>query len=521
MAREAKTVKTMAPTTTAQSLSSVIKSCRDIMRKDKGLSSDLDRLPMLTWIMFLKFIDDMEYIRENDAVMAGKRFHPAIESPYRWRDWAADPKGITGDDLIGFINNEEFTLEKNQRGPGLFAYLRSLRSANGDRRDVIRTVFLGTVNRMLSGFLLREVLNKINGIHFNSTEEIFTLGHLYESILKEMRDAAGDNGEFYTPRPVVKFMVQMVNPCLGDTVLDPAAGTGGFLAAAFDHLKAKCRVTKHHQTLQRESLRGIEAKPLPYLLCQMNLLLHGLEYPEIDPFNALRFKLSDLGESDRVDIVLTNPPFGGEEEASIQNNFPDDKRTSETALLFLQAIMRRLRKPGKGKQGGRCAMIVPNGTLFGDGVCARIKEQLLKEFNLHTIVRLPDGTFAPYTDIPTNILFFERTGATQEIWYYQIPLPKGRKKYTKTKPMQFEEFAPLLTWWDHREENEHCWKVSVADVLKYDASGNQISADLDLKNPNLGKVEDHRSPGEIVAGIISNEEQIMRLIQEIRGAISK
>ncbi len=518
MARKA---KASAPATTAQSLGGLIKSCRDVMRKDKGLSTDLDRLPMLTWIMFLKFIDDMEQVREAEAAMSGKRFHPAIVEPYRWRDWAANPQGITGDDLINFINNEEYSFGQEKRGPGLFAYLRSLRSANGDRRDVIRAVFLGTVNRMLNGYLLRDILNKINGIHFNSTEEIFTLGHFYESMLKEMRDAAGDNGEFYTPRPVVKFMVQMINPRLGDTILDPAAGTGGFLAAAFDHLKGQCKTTGNHQVLQRQSLSGIEAKPLPYLLCQMNLLLHGLEYPVIDSLNALRFKLSDLGDAERVDVVLTNPPFGGEEEAGIQKNFPDYKRTSETALLFLQMIMRRLRRPGRGKQGGRCAMIVPNGTLFGDGVCARIKEQLLKEFNLHTIVRLPNGVFSPYAPIPTNILFFERTGPTQEVWYYQHPLPEGRKTYTKTKPLLFEEFAPVMDWWDHREENENAWKVPVGEVLKYDAFGTLLSANLDIKNPTCLRAEDHRSPEEIVAEIINKEEQVMRILQEIQGVISK
>ncbi len=328
----ARTKKTDALQTTAQSLASLVKSCRDIMRKDKGLTTDLDRLPMLTWIMFLKFLDDMEEIRETEAKLEGKRFRPVIASPYRWRDWAAKPDGISGDALISFINNEEATLPNGTRGAGLFAHLRSLQGMNGgDRRDVVRTVFQGTVNRMINGYLLRDVINKVNGIHFTSTEEIFTLGHLYESILKEMRDAAGENGEFYTPRPVVQFIAAAVNPRLGETVLDPACGTGGFLAAAFEHLKKQCRTAEDHRRLQRESLFGIEAKPLPYLLCQMNLLLHGLEYPNIDPLNALRFPLREIGEKDRVDVILTNPPFGGEEEKGIQRNFPEDKQTSETA----------------------------------------------------------------------------------------------------------------------------------------------------------------------------------------------
>jgi type I restriction enzyme M protein len=378
--------------TTVQALSSLIKSCRDIMRKDKGLSTDIDRLPILTWIMFLKFLDDLEPLREADASLAGKRFQPAIEPPYRWRDWAAPPEGITGDALIAFINNDEATRPDGTRGPGLFAYLRSLHSRNGDRRDVVSAVFQGTANRMINGYLLRDIINKVNTIHFTSTEEIYTLGHLYESMLKEMRDAAGQNGEFYTPRPVVQFITTTVAPRLGETILDPACGTGGFLAATFEHLKKQCQTAEDQRRLQRESIFGIEAKPLPYLLCQMNLLLHGLEYPNIDPLNALRFPLREIGEKDRVDVIMTNPPFGGEEEKGIQGNFPEDKKTSETALLFLQLLMRKLHRQSKaGFSPARAAVVVPNGTLFGDGVCARIKEELLKDFNLHTIVRLPNG----------------------------------------------------------------------------------------------------------------------------------
>jgi type I restriction enzyme M protein len=399
--------------TTAQQLGSLIKSARDIMRKDKGLNGDLDRLPMLTWIMFLKFLDDLEQIRETDMKLAGKRFRPAIEPPYRWRDWAAKPDGITGDELIKFVNNDEAIGPDGKKGPGLFAYLRSLQGASGgDRRDVIATVFRGTINRMINGYLLRDVVNKVNGIHFSSSEEIHTLGHLYESMLKEMRDAAGDSGEFYTPRAVVRFMVSVTNPRLGETILDPACGTGGFLVEAFSHLDKQCKTVQQREILQTRSLWGGEAKPLPYLLAQMNLLLHGLETPQIDPLNSLRFPLKEIGDKDRVDIILTNPPFGGEEERGILSNFPEDKQTSETALLFLQLIMRKLRRLPKP---GRTGVVVPNGTLFGDGVCARIKEELLKDFNLHTIVRLPNGVFAPYTSIPTNLMFFDRSGPTKQV----------------------------------------------------------------------------------------------------------
>lgn len=501
------------------------------MRKDKGLNGDLDRLPMLTWIMFLKFLDDLELQREGEAKLAGKKFKPAIEPPYRWRDWAAQSDGITGDELLAFINNEEATLPSGKKGSGLFRYLRTLTSSNGDdRRDVIATVFRGVQNRMVSGYLLRDVINKLNGIHFTASDELHTLGALYESMLREMRDAAGDSGEFYTPRAVVRLMVAVTDPRLGETVLDPASGTGGFLVEAFNHLSKQVKTVADRCILQEKSLFGCEPKTLPYLLCQMNLLLHGLDAPQIDPGNSLRFKLTDIGERDRVDVILTNPPFGGEEEKGIQGNFPEDKQTSETALLFLQLIMRKLRKQqvplahrmgeGSGVRAARAAVVVPNGTLFGDGVCARIKEELLKEFNLHTIVRLPNGVFAPYTSIPTNILFFDRSGPTREVWYYEQPLPEGRKNYTKTAPIQFEEFAPLIAWWDQpgpgtkRKENDRAWKVPAAELL---ANG----CNLDRKNPRAKEDITHLPPAQLAADILKKEQRIAEIMANIQGLLAK
>lgn len=515
----AKTAIKEIPKTTAGQLGSIVKSCRDIMRKDKGLNGDIDRLPMLTWIMFLKFLDDMEKVRETEAKLEGEKYTPAIRLPYRWRDWAAKEDGITGNELISFINNEECVRPDGTRGPGLFAYLRSLEGTGKkrDRRDVIATVFRGTVNRMINGYLLRDVINKINQIHFTSSEEIHTLSHLYESLLKEMRDAAGDAGEFYTPRAVVKFMVQVVNPKLGETVLDPACGTGGFLVESFEHIKKQCKTVEHRRILQEETIFGGEAKPLPYLLSQMNLLLHGLDAPSIDPGNSLRHPLKDIGDNDRVDVILTNPPFGGEEEKGIQGNFPDDKRTSETALLFLQLIMRKLRRRPKP---GRAAVVVPNGTLFGDGVCARIKEELLKEFNLHTIVRLPNGVFSPYTNIPTNLLFFDRTGPTKEIWYYEHPLPEGKKNYTKTQPIQFDEFKACIEWWKNRKENDQAWKVAAKDTLKYNEKGEFVSANLDIKNPNAGEDFEHMPPEQLVDDILAKEQKIIDLMKEIKASVA-
>jgi type I restriction enzyme M protein len=426
-----------APKTTAQALGSLIKSARDIMRKDKGLSGDLDRLPLLTWIMFLKFLDDLEQQREDEAKLASKKVRPAIEPPYRWRDWAASPQGVTGNELLSFINQDEARRPDGKKGPGLFAYLRALSSANGDnRRDVISTVFRGVDNRMKSGYLLRDVINKVGEIHFTSSEELHTLGTLYEMMLREMRDAAGDSGEFYTPRPVVRFMVEMTNPQLGETVLDPATGTGGFLVEAFNHLSKQVKTVGDRRRLQTDSILGCEPKSLPYLLGQMNLLLHGLDAPQIDPGNALRFKISEIGEKERVDVILTNPPFGGEEEKGIQGNFPDDRQTSETALLFLQLIMRKLRRqPTFVGRAARAAVVVPNGTLSAPGVAKRIRSDLLDNFNCYAIVRLPHNVFAPYTDIKTNIVFFERGGPTREILYCEPTLPPGYSlSKTNTNP---------------------------------------------------------------------------------------
>lgn len=476
MAKTKKTNKKQQETK-AQKLSGIVKSCRKIMRKDKGLNGDADRLPMLTWIMFLKFLDDNEQMQEVNAELKGKKYKPAIAPPYRWRDWAKDVN-LTGDDLLNFINNEKVTLADGEERTGLFYYLRSLQSESGtERRDVISTVFRGVTNRMINGYLLRDVVNKIDEIHFTNNEEINTLSHLYESILKEMRDASGDAGEFYTPRPVVKFMVEMLDPKIGESVLDPASGTGGFLVEAFDYLKKQAQTVEQREVLQKQSIYGGEAKSLPFLLCQMNLLLHGLEYPSIDSGNSLRFPLKDIGDSQRVDIILTNPPFGGEEERGILNNFPNDKQTAETALLFLQLIMRKLKRQKPGEKGGRAAVVVPDGILAGDGIASRIKRDLLENFNVHTIVRLQEGIFAPYTDIPCNLIFFEQGEPTKNVWYYDLPIPTDRKKYSKTRPISFSEFLPIKKWWNNRKEAENSWKITIEEIAKNDYN-------LDIKNPN-------------------------------------
>lgn len=482
-----RTKKSAAPTSPQAKLASVIKTARDAMRKDAGLNGDLDRIPQLAWLLFLKAFDGLEENREiTDA-----KYRPAIEAPYRWRDWAADPNGATGDALIDFVNTK------------LLPYLRELTGTGAhDPRDVLAAVFKETNNRMLSGYLLRDIVNKVNEINFASSDDIHTMAHLYESMLKDMRDAAGDSGEFYTPRPVIRFMVQQVAPQLGEVILDPACGTGGFLVEALEELEASVETIQERRKLHG-NLRGIEKKPLPYLLGMMNLVLHDVGQPNVIRGNALNKPITQISRAERVDVVLTNPPFGGEEEKSIQANFPADKQTAETAWLFLQLVVRQL------KDGGRCGIVVPNGILFGDGVGARIKQQLLTECNLHTVVRLPDGVFEPYTPIPSNLLFFEKTGRTKEVWFYELPPPEGRKKYTKTKPMRFEEFARCQAWWTDRTEDEHAWRVPIADIEDKGWS-------LDLRNPHGPEDLAHRPPGELFDELVQLEREILAVLEGVQ-----
>ena len=459
--------KAAPPLTTAQRLGALIKSARDIMRKDKGLNGDLDRLPLLTWILFLKFLDDMEIAAEGEAKLGRKKYRPAIEPPYRWRDWAAKPDGITGDELLEFISQDETMRPDGTKGAGLFAYLRGLQSESGKaRQDVIANVFKGVTNRMESGYLLRDVINKVSGIHFTASEEMHTLGRLYENMLREMRDAAGDSGEFYTPRPVVRFMVDVTDPQLGETVLDPACGTGGFLVEAYDHLAAQVQIRRRPPRAPAgDALRAggqaaaVHARADEPAAARPRIPEHQIrQHP--------RVKVTEIGEADRVDVILTNPPFGGEEERGILNNFPADKQTAETALLFLQLIMRKLKRPARGKPGPRRRR--------------RAQRHALRRWRLR-----PDqggaaqGVQPPHHRPPARrrvralhrhpdqSALLRPLRPHADIWYYELPLPEGRKKYTKTMPMQVEDMAACKEWFTakKRVENEQAWKIDFKTLL--------------------------------------------------------
>ncbi|HEU5377415.1 MAG TPA: class I SAM-dependent DNA methyltransferase [Ktedonobacteraceae bacterium] len=492
--------KVKEPLTSKQQLSSIIKSVRDDLRKDAGLSGDTDRLPQLTWLLFLKSFNDFE---EAYHEMLGDSYTPAIEAPYRWRDWAdvedkAERK--TGDELLEFVNND------------LIPYLARLSGPDErDIRTIVGTIFQGTPNRIRSGYILRSVVDKISAINFTLSDDAHAVSHFYETMLKEMRDAAGDSGEFYTPRPVVRFIMNRLAPKLGERIMDPACGTAGFLVEAYEQLKGEVRTPDQRRMLE-DSLIGIEKKPMPYLLGVMNMRLHGIESPHLSERNALAVNVRQIRDTDRVDIVATNPPFGGEEERGILNNFPEGFRTAETTLLFFQYVMALLKRPG-----GRCGLVLPNGFLFGNGMAATIKKQLLTRFNLHTIIRLPIGTFAPYTPIPTNLLFFEACAldileadriCTREVWYYELPLPEGRSSYSKTKPLQYEEFADCIAWWDNRVENERAWKVDVEELLANDCN-------LDVKNPSNKKNFEHLPPEQLVKSFLQKQRRIVEIAEEI------
>jgi type I restriction enzyme M protein len=491
-----------APQTTTQRLQSVIKTVRDQLRKDAGLSGDADRLPQLTWLLFLKAIDDFDFSHEEEQ---GAAYAPVIEPPYRWRDWAAvedKTSQMSGDELLAFVNGD------------LLPYLSRLSGVTeSDVRTIVGRIFQGTTNRVRSGYILREVVDKLSTINFNVSDDVHTLSVFYETMLREMRDAAGDSGEFYTPRPVVRFIVDRLAPKLGETVLDPACGTGGFLVETYERLKSDVRSPEQMANLET-SLIGIEKKPLPYLLGVMNLMLHGIESPNVLEENALSTSIRQIRNADRVDCIATNPPFGGDEERGILNNFPQGLRTTETAVLYFQFVMAKLKRPG-----GRCGIVLPNGFLFGTGITSEIKKSLLSRFNLHTVIRLPEGVFSPYTDIPTNLLFFDAVSTddindvTSDIWYYELPPPEGRRKYSKTKPLRYDDFADCMVWWADRQENEYAWKVSANEVI---ANG----YNLDIRNPNTATRLLSASPDEMLRDIIGRERRVVEILEGIARLVS-
>ncbi len=485
-------------------VSGTIKSIQDIMRKDVGVDGDAQRISQLVWMFFLKIYDD----REVEVETLEDNYQSPLPEHLRWRNWASDPEGMTGDALSDFINLQLFPTLKDKL---------TLEGPNGKRAQVIHNVFEDAYNYMKSGTLIRQVINKISEINFNNTADRHTFGSIYEQILKDLQ-SAGNAGEFYTPRAVTQFIVNRVDPKLEETVLDPACGTGGFLACTIDHKRSNYVKAAKDEEALINSIHGVEKKALPHMLCTTNMILHGIDTPtNIRHDNTLSRPYKDYSNKDRVDTIVTNPPFGGTEEDGIENNFPANLRTRETADLFMALIIKLL------KNHGRAAVVLPDGFLFGEGMKTRLKQELLEKCNLHTIVRLPNGVFAPYTGIKTNILFFtkkpesEQPG-TKDIWFYEHPYPDGVTSYNKTKPMRFEEFQTEIDWWGSEEDDfksrvqtEQAWKVVIGDIISRNYN-------LDIPNPHVGEQITH-DPEELLTKYNGQQKQIQGLRDQLKAIL--
>ncbi|TLU87962.1 MAG: SAM-dependent DNA methyltransferase [Chlorobium sp.] len=476
-------------------IGTLIKTIQDIMRKDVGVDGDAQRISQIVWLLFLKIFND----REEEWQLTIPDYKTPLQSRYRWQSWAKDPEGITGEELIDFVNNELFPSLKR------LAYVAGV-SPHG---RVIGSVFEDAYNYMKSGTLLRQVINTIEEeVDFNSSSDRHLFNDIYEKILADLQ-SAGNAGEYYTPRAVTQFMVEMLNPQLGESVLDPACGTGGFLTNTIEHLKGQVHNADDLKSLQ-ESIHGVEKKPLPHMLALTNMMLHGIDVPSnIMHDNTLSRPLKDYGPKERVDIIVTNPPFGGMEEDGIENNFPKKYQTRETADLFMAMIMHRLKQ-----NTGRAAVVLPDGFLFGEGVKTNLKRELLEEFNLHTIVRLPKGVFSPYTSISTNILFFEKGGPTKEVWFFEHPYPEGYKAYSRTRPLTIQEFDREKAWWGGaerkgRKADECAWKVTVEDIAARNYN-------LDCKNPHEVEVN-HRDPEELM----EEYQEIVKKLEAAQAALKQ
>ena len=469
---------------------STIKSIQDIMRQDVGVDGDATRLSQLVWLIFLKILDD-----EDKALEIRKeKFIPTLPVKYQWRTWAEPLDGITGDKLISFINDD------------LIPGLRDLPKTGNPRTDLARMAFQDVYNFMRKGTLLKQVINKINEIDFNTVQDRHSFNDIYERLLKSLQ-SAGNFGEMYTPRAVTQFIVEMVDPKIGEKVLDPAVGTGGFLVNSLEHMRKKVKSIKDEHKIQ-ESIYGVEKKPLPFMLLITNMMLHGIEEPvTMRRGNTLEKPLREYTDDDKVDCIVTNPPFGGTEEPGIETNFPKEFQTRVTEDLFLVLIVRLL------KNNGRVGIVLPDGILSGEGMKVAIKKMLLKDCNLHTIVRLPKNVFAPYTNINTNLLFFTKGSSTKEIWYYEHPYPEGKTSYSTSNPISIEEFNVEKEWWNKREENKYAWKVSIDEVINRNYN-------LDIKNPRA-VVDVLESPEELLTTYRAKQKEINSLLNKIKTVITE
>ncbi len=474
-------------------VSGTLKSIRDIMWQDTGLNGDAQRIEQLGWMLFLKIFSD----KDLEMELMDSKYKSPIPAEFHWvkekGNWAGDDEGMTGDKLLEFVDRK------------LFPALRNINVGTGNRRAlIVREVFEGNNNYMKSGINIRKVLNKLNEIDFNKAKDRHAFGELYEGILKELQ-SAGKSGEFYTPRAITQFITDMVAPKLGEKILDPACGTGGFLTCAIEHLMKQANSVEDRQSIA-ENIVGWEYKPLPYLLATTNLILHDIEVPNITYRDALDQPLSNYTEKHRVNAILANPPFGGIVANNNEANFPQTYRTKESADLFLILMIHLL------KQGGRAGIVLPDGSLTGEGVKQRVRQRLLEECNLHTIIRLPNSVFQPYATVATNLLFFEKGKPTNEIWYYEHRMPEGYKAYSKTKPIQVKEFDPIKKWWKKRKESDVCWKVDIQTIKDW-------GYDLDIKNPTKRAEEHKYSSAELMEMLHQSFMKSDKLLNQLKEAV--
>ena len=418
-------------------INNFVKRIQDVMRNDSGVNGDAQRIEQIVWLLFLKIYD----AKEETWEFHDDNYTSIIPAGLKWRDWAVDEKdgeALTGDALLDFVNNTLFPTLKNLE----------IDEETPMNQVIVKYAFEDANNYQKDGVLLRQVVNIIDEIDFTEYKERHEFGTIYESFLKDLQ-SAGNAGEFYTPRAVTDFMVKVVKPVLGEKIADFACGTGGFLTSALSELDTQVGNSVENREIYNKSIYGIEKKALPHMLCVTNMLIHDIDDPNILHGNALEMDYKDLRKMEPFDIILMNPPYGGSEKDSVKVNFPTELRSSETADLFMNVIMYRLKKQG------RCAVIIPDGFLFGtDNAKFNIKKKLFSEFNVHTVVRMPHSVFAPYTSIRTNILFFDNTEPTKETWFYRVDMPEGYKNFSKTKPMKLEHFNEALNWWENREEIE-------------------------------------------------------------------
>lgn len=467
-------------------ISGVIASIRTIMWQDTGLNGDAQRIEQLGWMLFLKIFCD----KDKELEMMDDKYKSPIPDELHWENWAGDDEGITGDELVEFVDRK------------LFPELRNIDIITGSKRAlIVREVFDGNNNYMKSGINIRKVLNKLNEIDFNIAKDRHAFGDMYEQILKDLQ-SAGKSGEFYTPRAITQFITDMINPKIEEKILDPACGTGGFLTCAVEKLRTQAKNVEERRAMQ-DNIIGWEYKPLPFLLATTNLILHDIEVPNITFRDALDKTLSEYKEKDRVDVIIANPPFGGIVANNNESNFPLTFRTKESADLFLILMIHLL------KHGGRAGIVLPDGSLTGDGLKQRIRQKLLEECNLHTIIRLPNSVFSPYATVATNLLFFEKGKPTKEVWYYEHRFPENQKAYNKTRPIRREEFDPISKWWEKRKESGISWKVDIKTII-------ERGYDLDIKNPTKNEEEMQHNTEELIEMLNASMKKSNELLIDLK-----